>query len=82
MQWEVEAKRRLARWRQQLSLVRALAHGEIVVETAAKKGVKIDVDGSGLKECMESSSFQVFQSKATRKLSKWDENMANTEEVV
>ena len=57
MKWEIEAKKRLAVWRQQLSMVRALAHGEIVVEVAAKRGVKIDVEGSGLKECMESSSF-------------------------
>ena len=43
--WQVEAKRRLAKWRQQLSMARALAHGDIVVEVAARKGVKISVDG-------------------------------------
>ena len=43
-------------------MARALAHGDIVVEVAAKKGVKISVDdGSGLRECMESSSFQEMQ---------------------
>ena len=82
LQWEVEAKRRLAKWRQQLSMARALAHGEIVVDVAARRGVKISVDGSGLRECMESSSFKDIQSEAARKLSKWDENMESAEEVV
>ena len=82
VQWEVEAKRRLAKWRQQLSMARALAHGEIVMEVAAKKGVKISVDGSGLRECMESSSFKEIQAEAARKLSKWDQNMDSAEEVV
>ena len=39
--WQIEAKRRMAKWRQQLSVVRALAHGEIIVEVDARKGVKI-----------------------------------------
>ena len=63
-------------------MAKALAHGEIVVEVAAKRGVRINVDGSGLRECMESSSFKVIQSEVTRKLCKWDENMASAEEVV
>ena len=80
--WQVEAKRRLAKWRQQLSMARALAHGDIVVEVAAKKGMKISVDGSGLKECMESSSFKEIQAEAARRLSTWDENMNSAEDVV
>ena len=63
-------------------MARALAHGDIVVEVAAKKGVKISVDGSGLRECMESSSFKEIQAEATRKLSSWDDNMESAEEVV
>ena len=51
-------------------MARALAHGEIILEVAARKGVKISVDGSGLRECMESSSIKDIQSKAARKLSK------------
>ena len=80
-QWEVEAKRRLDKWRQQLSMARALTHGDIVVEVAAKKGVRISVDGSGLRECMESSSFKEIQVKAARKLSRWDDDMESAEEV-
>ena len=57
---------------------RLLVHGEIVVEVAARKGVKINVDGSGLRECMESSSFQAIQAEAARKLRKWDENVEST----
>ena len=63
-------------------MARALAHGDIVVEVAARKGVKINVDGSGLRECMESSSFQEIQAEAAKKLSRWDENMQCAEEVV
>ena len=48
-------------------MARALAHGEIILEVAARKGVKISVDGSGLRECMESSSIKDIQSKAARK---------------
>ena len=81
-QWEVEAKRRLAVWKQQLSTARALAHGNIVVEVAASKGVNINVDGCGLRECMESSSFQEIQREAARKLSRWDSNMEIAEKVV
>ena len=50
-------------------MAKALVHGEIVVEVAARRGVKISVDGSGLRECMESSSFQDIQLETTRKLS-------------
>ena len=78
-EWKVEAKQRLAMWKQQLSMVRALAHGDIVVEVAARKGVKISVDGSGLNECMESSSFQA---EAARKLARRDTNMEIAEKVV
>ena len=35
--WQIEAKRRMVKWRQQLSVARALAHGEIVVEVAARR---------------------------------------------
>ena len=54
--WQIEAKRRRAKWKQQVSIARALAHGDIVVEVAARKGVKVSVDGGGLQECMETSS--------------------------
>ena len=63
-------------------MARALAHGDIVVEVASRGGVKINVDGSGLQECMESASFHDIQAQAARKLEKWDENMANAEQVV
>jgi hypothetical protein len=65
-EWEVEAKRRLVMWRQQLSMAKALVHGVVVVEVAAQKGVRIN--GSGLRECMESSSFQDILLEAARKL--------------
>jgi hypothetical protein len=78
-EWEVEAKRRLAMWRQPLSMV---VHGEIVVEVVAQKGVRINVDGSGLRECMESSTFQDIQVEAARKLRKWDDNIQSAERVV
>ena len=81
-EWEVEARRRLVMWRQQLSMAKALVHGEIVVEVAARRGVQINVDGSGLRECMESSSFQAIQAEAARKLRKWDENIESEERVV
>ena len=71
----------MAKWAQQLSMTRALAHGDIVVEVAARKGVKSSVDGSGLRECMESSSFQEIQAEAAKKLSRWDDNMQFAEEV-
>ena len=45
-------------------------------------GVKISTDGSGLKECMESSSFQQIQVEAAKKLSRWDENIQCAEKVV
>ena len=77
--WQVEAKRRLAKWKQQFSVARALVHGDIVMEVAARKGVKISVDGSGLRECMESSDIQV---EAARKLEEWNEDMASAEDVV
>ena len=60
---------------------RLLVHGEIVVDVAAQRGVKINVDGSGLRVCME-SSFQAIQAEATRKLRKWDENIESTESCV
>ena len=63
-------------------MARALVHDKIVVEVAARRGVTINVDGSGLRECMESSSCKEIVSEAARKLSKWDENMANAENVV
>jgi hypothetical protein len=71
-EWEVEARRRLAMWRQQLSMAKALVQGEIVVEVAAQKGVKINcnVDGSGFRECMESSSFQDIQVEAAMEAAK------------
>ena len=80
MHWEIEAKKRLAVWRQQFSMVRVLAHGEKVLEAAAKRGVKIDIEGTGLKECLESPSFEAIQVEASRKLAKWDDDKA--EEVV
>ena len=60
-------------------MARALVHGEIVVEVASQKGVKITVDGSGLRE---SSSFHDIQVEASRKLQKRDENMDSAEKVV
>ena len=45
--WQIEAKQKMAKWRQQLSKARALAHGEIVVEVAARKDIKISTDESG-----------------------------------
>ena len=42
--WMVEVKRRMAKWRQQLSMAKALVHGEIVVEVAARKGLKISAE--------------------------------------
>ena len=59
-----------------------MAHGDIVVEVAARKGVKISVVGSGFNECMESSSFQEIQAEAARKLARWDTNMEIAEKVV
>ena len=82
MQWEIEAKKRSAVWRQQFFMVRALAHGEIVLEAAAKRGVKIDIEGTGLKECLESPSFEAIQVEASRELAKWDDNMKKAVEVV
>ena len=55
---------------------------EIVLEIAARKGVKINVDGSGLRECMELSFFQAIQGEAARKLWKWDENIKSAKGVV
>ena len=46
--WQTEAKQKIVKWRQQLSKARALAHGEIVVEVAARKDIKISTDESGL----------------------------------
>ena len=48
-------------------MARALVHGVIVVEVAARKGVKISADGSGLKECMRSSSFQEIQVETAKR---------------
>ena len=80
--WQMEAKRRLANRRQQLSMARVLARGDIVVEVAATKGVRVGVDGSGLCEFIESSSFNEIQMEAHRRLSKWDQNMTIAEEAV
>ena len=40
-------------------MARALAHGDIVVEVASRRGVKINVDGSGLQECMQSAALMI-----------------------
>ena len=46
------------------------------------ESVKISVDVLGIRECMESSSFQDIQTEAAGKLSRWDNNMENAEKVV
>ena len=58
---EIEVKRRLALHGKNFGAWRHCSGA------CAKKGVKISVDGSGLRECMESFSIQEIQAEAARK---------------
>ena len=79
--WEIEAKRRLALWRQQLSTAKGLAHGKIAVEVAVKRGVQINMDESAFQQYVESPFLTQIQVEASRKLAEWEHNMACVEQI-
>ena len=55
---------------------------EVMDDVHNDRSLLIRTEESGLKECMESSSFQEIQVEAAKKLSRWYENMQHAEEVV
>ena len=81
-EWEIEANRRLALWKQRLSIARALAHGKMVMDVAAAQGVEVQTDGGGWQQSIESSSLKEIETLAAKKMSEWDEQMTIVEHVV
>ena len=79
--WQIEAKRKLAVWKQHVSVARTLAHGSIVVNVPERRGVKIHEEGSGLKEYMKSPSFMNIQLETAKEIRQWDEKMEVAEEL-